>query len=119
MPKKDHLPGCCKYNLKKRHDICNEQTCRSCETCLLHAMFKANAARRVANGLKNGMLTVRADQSQIVAFNELWETWMDRWGKEKAMDAVIASMCDSEARYQDLLELVAKIKAQKRKRKHA
>lgn len=37
-------------------------------------------------------------------FQELWQTWKERWGEKRAGDAVIAAMADFEARYQDLKE---------------
>lgn len=51
--------------------------------------------------------------TQREGFTELWRTWKERWGEIGAADALLASMCDFESRYQDLKELVA----ERRKRK--
>ena len=51
--------------------------------------------------------------TQREGFKELWRTWKERWGELQAADALLASMCDFESRYQDLRRLVA----ERRKRK--
>lgn len=55
--------------------------------------------------------------TQRDGFKELWETWIARWGRVKAADALLAAMCDAEARYQDLKRLVELRKALQRERR--
>jgi hypothetical protein len=61
---------------------------------------------------------VYVDKEQLDAFLELYQdTWLARWGKTKATDALIAAMCEYEAKFQDLKELVLRRKADKKRKK--
>jgi hypothetical protein len=75
--------------------------------------------RKIERGKRDKLIRMFAEESQVEAFYEVWKVWLDRWSKEKCMDALIASVCDAEARYQDLVQLVAERKKQKRKTKGA
>jgi hypothetical protein len=55
--------------------------------------------------------------TQRFGFAELWPLWIERWGKVEAADALLAAMCDFEARYQDLKELVRLRKALQREKR--
>jgi hypothetical protein len=119
--KPGHVPNCCKGS-KNPHPACNEELCVRCPVCAEHAVFNAAADRRRANGIRLGRLQFMVDPTQVEAFEGIYQTWVRRWGKETAVDAVITSMCDAEARYQDtkrLMELMEELKRQKRKRKRA
>lgn len=78
------------------------------------AFWKDATARRKANGIRLGRLCVYVEKEQVDGFNELYQTWIKRWGKSQATDAVIAAMCEYESKYQDLKELVAKRRKEKR-----
>jgi hypothetical protein len=83
------------------------------------ATFLAATQRKIERGKRDKLIRMFAEESQVEAFYEVWKVWLDRWSKERAMDALIASICDAEARYQDLVRLIAERKKQKRKTKGA
>jgi hypothetical protein len=63
--------------------------------------FQRAAARRRDNGVRLKLLRMFVEESQAVAFNEVWESWLLRWGKVGAMDRLIRLMCTVEARVRD------------------
>ena len=65
------------------------------------ACFKRAAQRRNENGVKRKMIRMYAEESQAVAFSELWESWVLRWNKVGAMDRLIRVMATVEARVRD------------------
>jgi hypothetical protein len=81
------------------------------------AVFLAATNRKIERGKRAKLIRMFADAEQVEAFYEVWKVWLDRWSKERAMDALIASVCDAEARYQDLVALVRERK--RKKGKHA
>jgi hypothetical protein len=83
------------------------------------ATFLAATQRKIERGKRDKLIRMFAEESQVEAFYEVWKVWLDRWSKERCMDALIASVCDAEARYQDLVRLIAERKKQKRKTKGA
>jgi len=78
--------------------------------------WKAATERRKASGIKLGRLCVYVEKEQVDGFNELYQTWIKRWGKTQATDAVIAAIAEYEAKYQDLRELVLERKRKKKKK---
>jgi len=72
--------------------------------------WKVATERRKANAMRLGRLCVYVEKEQVDGFNELYQTWIERWGKSQATDAVIAAIAEYEAKYQDLRELVLKRK---------
>ena len=79
--------------------------------------FLAATNRKIERGKRDKLVRMFAEAEQVEAFYEVWKVWLDRWSKERCMDALIASVCDAEARYQDLVRLVAERKTKKRKTK--
>jgi hypothetical protein len=79
--------------------------------------FLAATNRKIERGKRAKLIRMFADAEQVEAFYEIWKVWLDRWSKERAMDALITSVCDAEARYQDLVALLAERK--RKKVKHA
>ena len=65
------------------------------------AVFKRAAQRRNENGVKRKMIRMYAEESQAVAFSELWESYVLRWGKTGALDHLIRLMALVEARLRD------------------
>ena len=65
------------------------------------AAFKSATERRRANGIRLKRFGVMADESQVSALNELWESWVIRWGKQRAVDNLIQVMATVEARQRD------------------
>lgn len=80
-------------------------------------VFRRATERRKEAGKKSCLIRMFAEAEQVEAFYEVWKVWLDRWSKERCMDALIASVCDAEARYQDLVQLIAERKKAKRKTK--
>ena len=81
--------------------------------------WKGATERRKANAIRLGRLCVYVEKEQVDGFLELYQTWIKRWGKSKATDALIAAMCEYEAKYQDLRELVLQRKRKAKRGKHA
>jgi|HubBroStandDraft_2_1064218.scaffolds.fasta_scaffold170236_2 hypothetical protein len=54
--------------------------------------------------------------TQREGFRELWETWKKRWGEVQAADALLISMCEFEANFQDHKRFMAE-RRKKRGRK--
>lgn len=79
--------------------------------------WKSATERRKANAIRLGRLCVYVEQEQVDGFNELYQTWIKRWNKTQATDAVIAAMAEYEAKYQDLRELVLERKRKKKGKK--
>lgn len=57
--------------------------------------------RRKERGLKLKRICLLAESSQVEAFYCLFDSWVIRWGKERAMDELIRLMGLVEARVQD------------------
>ena len=89
--KTDHEKDCCKGGTS--HKRCEPEHCLSCFTCLRRYLYGS---------------------TQREGFAELWPVWVKRWGKLQAADAVIVAMGDYEARYQDLKEMVLRLRKEKK-----
>lgn len=81
--------------------------------------WKGATERRKANAIRLGRLCVYVEKEQVDGFLELYQSWIKRWGKSQATDALIAGMAEYEAKYQDLRELVLKRKKEAKRGKHA
>ena len=89
-----HDAECCKA-ASERHSDCPSGECLRCFMCL-RAFFYRSAQRE--------------------GWAELWPEWVKRWGKNGAADALLASMCETEARYR-ALKLMLKRKRHARAQK--
>jgi hypothetical protein len=78
-------------------------------------IFREAGERRKLAGIKSKLIRLFAEEGQVSAFYEIYETWVQRWDKGQAMDALIASIADFEARFQDLKRLVAERKKRRKK----
>jgi hypothetical protein len=65
------------------------------------ATFRAAGERRKAAGIRLKRIYLLADENQVASFNVLWESWLDRWGKQRAMDELLRFMSLVEARVRD------------------
>jgi hypothetical protein len=65
------------------------------------ATFKAAGERRRARGVVLRKFSIMAEESQVEALNELYDAWVSRFGKEKAIDHWIVIWSRIEARMQD------------------
>jgi hypothetical protein len=65
------------------------------------ATFRAAGERRKAAGIRLRRIFILADANQVASFNTLWESWVDRWGKQKAVDELLRFMSLVEARLRD------------------
>ena len=95
----DHDLECCAVvdgplsaSMMARHRKCEVKMCRRCLTCIRHYMHGS---------------------AQREGFKELWDTWIERWGRVRAADALLIAMCEYEAKYQDLKRLVEERKRRK------
>lgn len=68
------------------------------------ATFKSATERRRAAGIRLKRFAVLCDSSQVESLNELWDSWVERLGKQTAVDHLINLMAHSEARMQDHIE---------------
>jgi len=75
-----------------------------CPTCAEHAIFKAAAERRKANGVKLGFFRIRVDENAIVSMNNFWDGWCETLGKEKATDYLLVAMREADERLRAALE---------------
>jgi hypothetical protein len=63
--------------------------------------FKDASKRRRDRGIRLKQFAVRAEESQVIALSELYEAWLERWGKEDAIDRLIRMWAHAEARIRD------------------
>jgi len=63
--------------------------------------FKNATARRREAGIRLGRISFMATTEQVQSFNELWDSWVERWGKNKAVDILLSAMSGIEARVRD------------------
>jgi len=52
--------------------------------------FLAATNRRKEAGIKLGRISFMATKEQVESFNELLNSWVERWGKNKAVDALLS-----------------------------
>lgn len=71
------------------------------EECELCRPFRDLAARRTERGIRLKRICFMAEASQVEAFNILWESWVERWGKTKAVDHLLVLVARAEARIRD------------------
>lgn len=64
-------------------------------------VWQGAAQRRRENGIRLKRVCFAADESQVEAFNLVWEAWIERWTKKGAVDRLILMMCRAEARLRD------------------
>ena len=56
------------------------------------AVFKAATERRKANAIKLGRFAVMADTNQVISLDEFFNGWVERLGKQRAVDYLIVCM---------------------------
>jgi hypothetical protein len=65
------------------------------------AVFVAAAERRKQRGIELKRIGMMAEKGQVEVFNYLFDGWVQRFGKEDAVDFLIAGMCEAEARLRE------------------
>ena len=65
------------------------------------ATFRAAGERRKAAGIRSKRVCFLADANQIASFNALFESWVIRWGKQRAVDELLRFMSLVESRLRD------------------
>jgi len=65
------------------------------------ATFKRATDRRREAGIRLKRFTVLMESSQVEAINILWDAWVERFGKTRAIDELIRIMAHVEARLRD------------------
>jgi len=63
--------------------------------------FLAATNRRKEAGIKLGRISFMATKEQVESFNELLNSWVERWGKNKAVDVLLSMMSGIEAGVRD------------------
>lgn len=64
-------------------------------------VFKDAGERRKQAGIKFKRICIFAEASQVEAFNILFDSWCERFGKAKALDHLILLWSRVEARLRD------------------
>ena len=72
------------------------------------ATFRAAGERRKAAGIRLKRFAVMCDANQIESLNVLWDSWTERFGKQRAVDHLIKMWGHAEARLRDKDRLDAK-----------
>ena len=62
------------------------------------AVFFAAGERRKARGIRLKRVCFMADETQVETFHLIYNEWVQRFGKEDAIDFLLACMCESQAR---------------------
>lgn len=65
------------------------------------ATFRAATERRRAAGIRLRRISFMADSSQVEAFTSLWDGWVERFGKNAAVDVLLKLMSEVEARIRE------------------
>lgn len=65
------------------------------------ATFRAAGERRKKAGIRLKRVNFMADANQVASFNALLESWIERWGKQKAVDELLRLMSTVESRLRD------------------
>lgn len=64
-------------------------------------IFKDAAEQRKLNGIRLGRFSIMAETSQVEALYILYDSWVERWGKKKAVDGLIQVMATVNQRARD------------------
>jgi len=72
-----------------------------CSTCAEHQIYKAATERRKERGIKLKRISLMAEVSQVEAFHELFEVWVERYGKTGAVDVLLKLMAEVEVRIRE------------------
>lgn len=64
-------------------------------------VFKAASERRREAGIKLRRVCITMSVEQVEAFYIVFDSWVERWGKNKAVDGLISLMSRVEARMRD------------------
>src|SRR5215468_3471620 len=65
------------------------------------AVFVQAAEARKQRGIKLGRVAFMADSSQVDMFNGIYNEWVDRFGKEDALDFLLSWMNEANARLRE------------------
>ena len=63
--------------------------------------FKAASERRKEAGIKLKRVNITMSVKQVEAFYIVWDAWVERFGKNMAVDGLISLMSRVEARMRD------------------
>jgi len=65
------------------------------------ALYRAATERRKLAGIKLKRFAIMADENQVVSLNSLWDSLVERFGKQSAVDHLIRMWGAAEARLRD------------------
>lgn len=63
--------------------------------------FRAASERRKKAGIRLKRFAIMADENQVVSLNSLWDSLVERFGKQSAVDHLIRMWGAAEARLRD------------------
>jgi hypothetical protein len=64
-------------------------------------LYRAATERRRAAGIRLKRFAVLADANQVESLNQLWDAWVERDGKQCAVDRLLRMWSHEEARLRD------------------
>ena len=64
-------------------------------------IYRAGALRRRERGIRLKKICMMAEESQVEAFAILWESFVERWGKRRAVDVLLKGMAEIEVSVRD------------------
>jgi hypothetical protein len=64
-------------------------------------LYRAATERRRAAGIRLKRFAVLADANQVESLNQLWDSWVERFGKQGAVDRLLGMWSHAEARLRD------------------
>jgi hypothetical protein len=85
--------------MSERSPLCRHEALR--EECAICKPFIEASRRRRENGIKLKRFAVMCDETQVEALNILWGSFVERWGKQQAVDHLIVILSKVEARLRD------------------
>ena len=65
------------------------------------ATFKRATERRRENGIRLKQLRIDCEAKQVEAFNIIWSSWVEKFGKTRSMDGLIRLMSTANALVMD------------------
>jgi hypothetical protein len=65
------------------------------------AIFAAAAERRKQRGIKLKRIGLMAEAGQVEVFHMIYSGWVERFGKEDAVDFLVSMMCEAETKLRE------------------
>jgi hypothetical protein len=65
------------------------------------AVFSMATERRKQNGIRLKRISLAAEESQVELFHGIYDGWVQRMGKEDALDYLLSWLCEGEVRLRE------------------